>query len=341
MDAMNRTYTFALDVPFRDNDRASTLGAKWYAPDKMWRVDCTARQAAMSFANWDPRVYLDVPFDEKNAAKKEGAKWDNRRRRWYIDHHMIPYAQVEMWLSTTKSRLKATSTSRNTQTNKNISASNVALSIGNGGGSVNVTYTTIHVEPKKASATGKKKTSQLPKKKSQSPKTKSQATTNIKPTPPTGPAHTKTKREVPSPKGRARAGNAKAATALRISEDMTVSQLQDECRLRGVRGFSNKTKDWLLEQLVVGSIWDSASSAASSAASSTKKNASSSSSSATKRGANQSTNNNIGGRKKVKTEEQDYYPEHAVSGYSRPYSGYPNYEYSSHSQSTDSDGYYC
>ena len=40
---------------------------------------------------------------------------------------------------------------------------------------------------------------------------------------------------------------------------MTVKQLQDECRFRGtVKGFSNQSKAWLLEQLVVGSVWQSA-----------------------------------------------------------------------------------
>ena len=58
-------------------------------------------------------------------------------------------------------------------------------------------------------------------------------------------------------RNKARAGNAKDATRLRISETMTVPQLQQECKFRGIKGFSAKTKDWLLGQLGVGSVWQS------------------------------------------------------------------------------------
>ena len=54
-----------------------------------------------------------------------------------------------------------------------------------------------------------------------------------------------------------RIGNSKDATALRITDFMTVPQLQDECRFRGIRGFSGKSKAWLLETLHVGSVWKS------------------------------------------------------------------------------------
>lgn len=59
------------------------------------------------------------------------------------------------------------------------------------------------------------------------------------------------------PKGAKARGNAKAAARLRISEAMTVSQLQQECKFRGIRGFSAKTKDRLLLELGVGSFWQS------------------------------------------------------------------------------------
>ena len=50
-------------------------------------------------------------------------------------------------------------------------------------------------------------------------------------------------------------GNAQDATTLRISDAMTVGQLQEECRTRGISGYSGKNKDYLLEQLGAGSIW--------------------------------------------------------------------------------------
>lgn len=57
-------------------------------------------------------------------------------------------------------------------------------------------------------------------------------------------------------KSRAR-GNAHAATLPRINPAMTVSQLQDECRFRKVTGHSGKNKDWLLQQLGIGTVWQS------------------------------------------------------------------------------------
>ena len=47
------------------------------------------------------------------------------------------------------------------------------------------------------------------------------------------------------------------AKLLRINSNMTLSQLQVECRYRGVRGVSNKNKHWLLDKLGLGTIWES------------------------------------------------------------------------------------
>ena len=52
-------------------------------------------------------------------------------------------------------------------------------------------------------------------------------------------------------------GNAEMAKLPMISSKMTLSQLQEECRYRGVRGFSNKRKDWLLDTLGLETIWQS------------------------------------------------------------------------------------
>ena len=48
----------------------------------------------------------------------------------------------------------------------------------------------------------------------------------------------------------------------RINEDMTIGQLQTECRARdpSIKGISNKNKDWLLDHLVISSVWKSATS---------------------------------------------------------------------------------
>lgn len=54
-----------------------------------------------------------------------------------------------------------------------------------------------------------------------------------------------------------RRGNAAQAFRVRISDVMTVTQLQDECRHRDINGLSGKNKTWLLDQLGVGTVWKS------------------------------------------------------------------------------------
>mmetsp|Transcript_30717 Transcript_30717/g.74379 ORF Transcript_30717/g.74379 Transcript_30717/m.74379 type:complete len:149 (-) Transcript_30717:116-562(-) len=49
------------------------------------------------------------------------------------------------------------------------------------------------------------------------------------------------RKDIP-PAKRARAGNAAAEATLRITDDMTVSQLKDECRLCGIHGFQTNQR---------------------------------------------------------------------------------------------------
>jgi hypothetical protein len=46
---------------------------------------------------------------------------------------------------------------------------------------------------------------------------------------------------------RAQKGSKDDVTLPRVNPSMTVGQLQDECRLRDIKGISGKTKDWYLE----------------------------------------------------------------------------------------------
>ena len=50
-------------------------------------------------------------------------------------------------------------------------------------------------------------------------------------------------------------GSAKEATTLKVSESLTIPQLQEECKFRGIRGFSGKNKEWLLDELGYGTVW--------------------------------------------------------------------------------------
>ena len=66
------------------------------------------------------------------------------------------------------------------------------------------------------------------------------------------------KKESPT-SARKKWGNAQVAATLRISESMTIRQLQEECKLRGIRNYSGLNKNALLDLLGVGTIWMSVS----------------------------------------------------------------------------------
>ena len=88
------------------------------------------------------------------------------------------------------------------------------------------------------------------------------------------PKSTKASTKKPSPKSKTASDierpskkRIQLAKISRINDDMTIPQLQDECRARdpSIKGLSNKNKTWLLDHLQVGTPWISSSSAVSSA----------------------------------------------------------------------------
>ena len=194
--------------------------------------------------------YLDCPFAEKDHAKALGAQFDGSSRRWFVPAHHYPiihrfnrwrpfgnrvyldcpYSEkdkakqagakwdptVKAWYATVQKNKQVPAKFRKWLTDEDEHGSSVSVN-------PDVAYS--------AASPTQKKTKAKPA------KVKEQAT-------PAASASAAKKR-----------GNANDAATLRITDNMTVSQLQDECRLRGIKGISGKTKDWLLEILGVGSIW--------------------------------------------------------------------------------------
>lgn len=88
-----------LNVPYREKDAASDLGAKWDRREKSWYVP--EGKDVEPFGKWlgrdesmqerkaqDPvtaeRIYLAVAYQDHWAAKKAGAEWDKDARSWYV-----------------------------------------------------------------------------------------------------------------------------------------------------------------------------------------------------------------------------------------------------------------
>lgn len=88
-----------LNVPYREKDAASDLGAKWDRREKSWYVP--EGKDVKPFEKWlrkdesmqerraqEPmtaeRIYLAVAYQEHWAAKKAGAEWDKDARSWYV-----------------------------------------------------------------------------------------------------------------------------------------------------------------------------------------------------------------------------------------------------------------
>ncbi|KAG7372047.1 TraC DNA primase [Nitzschia inconspicua] len=212
------TYSFHLDVPFREKDEVKHLGAKWNGKEKFWHYDGSAEMAWSRFEQWAPRLYLEVPYGEKDDAKSLGARWDNNAKKWYIEGQTLLYIDhFQNWLP--------------------------APSMSSGPTPVKSESFRVKSETSPTYSTPTPVKSESFRVKSETHPTYSTPYQN---TPPKKPS---TKSSI---------GNAKDATTLRISDLMTIAQLKEECQHRGIKGFSGKNKNWMLDQLGVGSVWQHA-----------------------------------------------------------------------------------
>lgn len=85
-----------LNVPYKEKDAASDLGAKWDRREKSWYVP--EGKDVNPFEKWlkrdesmqerkaqgPERIYLAVAYQDHWAAKKAGAEWDKDARSWYV-----------------------------------------------------------------------------------------------------------------------------------------------------------------------------------------------------------------------------------------------------------------
>lgn len=167
-------------------------------------------------------IYLDCPYSEKDEAKAAGAQWDTTAKRWFIPRSLYPEIyRFNQWLSSGKIYLNCPFAEKDDAKKAGAKWDSA----------VKCWFVTVN------------KAATVPAKFNKWLVVDSLTVSGD---------DTKEK----SPKKQKR-GHSLDATRLRINEAMTVSQLQTECRFRGIRGFSGKNKDWMLQQLTVGSIWQS------------------------------------------------------------------------------------
>jgi len=163
---------------------------------------------------------LDCPYEEKDDAKSLGAKWHSGERSWYVPVELYnQIASFNQWTPNGRIFLNVP------KKDKDVAKANGAR----WDATVKLWYCT------KLSA-----------------KLKKWAGANASPLPSSSSSSSPEKSKK---KSSAQRGNAEQASRMQISDTMTVSQLQDECRHRGIKGFSGQNKTWLLDQLGVGTVW--------------------------------------------------------------------------------------
>lgn len=213
---------YYLDCPYEEKEHAKALGACWDRKSKKWYVPREKLPNLDDFNRWCPngRFYLDCPFDERHEARSYGAQWDQDVGRWYVP--ATDYGNLEdfhRWLRVDPFQGFGAPYSAP----RRVSGNHHPVYDSEDFDEMNDGYAYsdyLHQEDYPAGFTreASMRTASPPKKQ-------------------------KTK------------GSAADATTLRINDTMTVQQLQQECKHRGIKGFSGKNKDWLLDQLEVGSIW--------------------------------------------------------------------------------------
>jgi len=168
------------------------------------------------------RLYLDCPFEEKEDAKSLGARWDAKTKQWYVPEGAPAVSIFHRWLP--RAYLDCTYDDKDQV--KGLGAKWDASArrwFVPEGFSLNKFKKWIHQQ-------------------STSPSNQKNGPLGIAKAPPASGARKK---------------NTTAATLPRVTGDMTVAQLKDECLARdpSVTGLSGKSKSWLLDHLQVGSVW--------------------------------------------------------------------------------------
>jgi hypothetical protein len=194
------------------------------------------------------RVYLfNCPFEEKDDAKRAGAKWDGDERRWYVSSsHSQRLECFNRWHPNGRIYLECSYDQKDDAKSA--------------GARWDVPMKQWYINLNQYNDSRSKFARWLPSSSSSSSSSSLPSKSKEKKTPQKTklplPLPSSTSKENKTPK-KTKRSNSQLATIPRINEDMTVTQLQNECRRRdpSIMGISNKNKDWLLDHLKVGSPW--------------------------------------------------------------------------------------
>ena len=170
------------------------------------------------FHRWLPRRYLDCAYEEKDRVKALGAKWDGTAKFWYVPETIVSLRKFDPWIFANEEEK---------QNHPPVAVFPEARG------------SQVHMTPKR---TKDRKATQPTKAKTERPPVVSipmNVRSNIQ----------------RAPKNHGVGGS--KATLPRISADMTVPQLREECLARNpaMKGLGSKTKPWLLDHLGIASAW--------------------------------------------------------------------------------------
>ena len=211
------------------------------------------------------KIFIDCPFQDKDAVKKEGAKWDFRGKKWYIPTNLwTDIERFNKWKPNGRIYLDCPFSDKDRAKRKGARWD----------GSVMKWYFVpsktkterdfqewLHDDDAPAPPKKKKAPVTTPKKTKASEKASS---------------HSSQKKRTTAINTNDSCLEMEAATPVisiaalpRINTDMTIAQLQQECRAHdpGIKGISNKSKQWLVDHLGIGSVWISAGASTSSSGS--------------------------------------------------------------------------
>ena len=210
------------------------------------------------------KIFIECSYQEKEAAKKKGAKWDFNAKKWYIPPKLwndiqrfnkwrpngriyldCPYSDKD------RAKRKGARWDRDVSKwyfvpSKTKRESDFQEWLGGGAKS--------DASPGKAHASSRDTPSKL---KAKSPIPSETPQTKTKSNPNDSSVECKKKSVQKTPTTPAKVS---LAALPRINTDMTVSELQRECRARdpSIKGISSKNKEWLVNHLGAGTVWISA-----------------------------------------------------------------------------------
>jgi hypothetical protein len=210
-------------------------------------------------------VFIDCSFEEKDAAKKVGARWEFSVKKWYVPENLwselhrfnkwrpngriylnCPFKDKDRakkkgarWDGNVKQWYFVPSKTRCEEDFREWLGQNTITSRDDGG----LQRTPSPQKKPKVSANSTMKETKPPEKISSTTTPKKKEKLNTK---------EKSKQEAHT--------TVSLASLPRINIDMTKPQLQKECRTRdpSIKGISSKDKQWLMDYLVIGSVWISA-----------------------------------------------------------------------------------